>query len=168
MTLLLVSLLACAEPPAAPSTPAGVPTTDEIDADVDEGVAHVLGGGRRKWSATWSGDLSGETGGTVFTVQKIMMNTSLAGGALAPDMKGRAPQALVASLQEVDGAWHLSNLTLTLPDETRCGVRDTMPTATVTDAEKKTFTGTFTGSLVCGEGRDKAITFEVRVDADPG
>ena len=161
------ALLALFVAHTASAEPGSTPTQAELDADVQAEVAHVLGGGGNKWHAAWTGDLTGSTGGSVLTVQRIMMTTSIGGSAMNDDLSGQAPQQLVVSLRDQGGTFSVSNVRLDLPDGTHCGIKDTLPELQVSEPSKEDFAATLSGTLGCGEGKAQQVTVEIRVDASP-
>lgn len=145
------SLAAASEP-----TPATVPTKQEIEEEVATGVRDELSGKRApKWKFTYTGDLEGEVSGTIATAMPGPFSTAFAGGSMNADRTGSAPQKVQGSIFSYEGQPTRAMLTLHLLDGTQCRTKPTkeqpLLSATIVDAERKTFHATFSGTLVCGE-----------------
>ena len=165
--LLFIVLAACGGRDADGSAPT-VPDTGEIAREAQADATSARTRRAPNWRFDYSGDVNGSVEGTILTVMSMQgaggPRVTLAGGALAPDLKSQATQGFNGTVMTM-GDNTATTIRVVLADGTRCQVDGAQPTTfRVLDDDKKTFHAELSGSLLCGEARAQ---FDAVFDKDP-
>lgn len=175
--LLLIAGPGCDKETATPAaeeaevtgeTKTEIPDEEEIKKEVASGVDDVIKKRAPKWKFEYSGDLKGTVEGGIMSVVSVGKNTTIAGGAMTKDRKGKAPQSFTAQIMRY-GDTPQVQMKLTLPDGMECRATPGEDTATVdvADGDRKTFRATVKGALTCGEAKDKKIKYTATLNKKP-
>lgn len=140
---------------------AAPPTKSEIADEVASGVKDQLQKRGPKWKVDYKGDLSGHVEGGVLTAMGVSSSISAVGAAMTKDSKGKAPEGLSVTILNANTDTPNPVVTLKLADGTKCtnDNKKGFPKIKLIDKERKTFHAELEGALVCGEQKDKSITF---------
>lgn len=158
LSILVVLLAACGdrEGPAARADPAS-PVTADIAREVQDASRPAGRQRAPKWRFEYRGDLNGSIEGSILTAMTTQAGGSprvtLAGAAMTPDRKARAPQSFNGTVMTY-GDNTVSTIRVVLADGTQCQLDSAAPvTFRVIDDARETFHAELAGTLKCGEAR---------------
>jgi hypothetical protein len=158
--VMFVTLSACGsetEPPKA-----SIPIEEEVTKEAATNVSDVLTNKGPKWKVDYSGDLTGSVEGGILTATSAGTGsmTSALGKAMKSDLRGSAPQALQVNFMASQTEERFANVNLTLADGTKCKSDiKKLSRGEVTNPDPKAFTAEVPGELLCGDAKDKRISY---------
>jgi len=156
---LLVLVLAITA--ACDSESPGPPTKKEIADEVATGVEDELAKKGPKWKVDYRGDLSGHAEGGILVAMGAASSISAKGSGATKKDGAQFREALSLTILNANGDEPSPVVTLKLGDGTKCtnDNKKGFPELKLIDKEGKTFHAELEGSLVCGEKKDKSISF---------
>jgi hypothetical protein len=144
-------------------------TTNQVASEVESNVRDVMAKKGPKWKVEYSGDLTGSIEGGMLTSHSNPTAATIAiGGGMNKDMtgsaKGRLQVRFLPGKDDAGFAW----VDLTLGDGTKCrhDFRN-LPGGRVLNADNEKFKAEASGELLCGDAKDKRISFEATINKQP-
>lgn len=162
LNLSVLCLMACDA-----STAQNPSDKTELAAEVHADAADVLARKGPSWVIEYSGDLEGTMKGGVMSITSVSRTVVAAGKAMKPDNTGSATQAMSLTITTY-GDKPSGRLKLTLADGTECSESTSREhpqssTVNVVDPDRKTFKAEASGTLSCGQTRDKTVTYTAKL-----
>jgi len=163
--VLFMALVGCESESRAA---ADVPTTKQVASEVESNVRDVMAKKGPKWKVEYSGDLTGAIEGGILTSNASPTSTIAIGAGMNKDMTGSAKGGLQVRLFPGKHDGQFASVSLTLGDGTKCqqDVRN-LPRSKVLHADNEKFKAEVWGELLCGDAKDKRISFEAVLDKQP-
>jgi len=163
---LFVALAGCESETEA--AVAEVPTTKQVATEVESNVRDVVANKGPKWKVEYSGDLTGSIEGGILTSHSNPTGTIAMGAGMNNDMTGGAQSSLQVKFFPGEDDVNFALVSLTLDDGTKCqGDVRNMPRGRILNAIDEEFKAEVSGELVCGDAKDKGISFDAALNKQP-
>jgi len=164
--VLFVALAGCESETRA--AVAEVPTTKQVATEVESNVRDVVTKNGPKWKVEYSGDLTGSIEGGILVSHSNPTGTIVNGKGMNKDMTGGAKGGLQVKFHPGKDDVNFALVSLTLGDGMKCqsDVRN-LPKGRVFNADNEEFKAEISGELLCGDAKDKRISFEAALNKQP-